>query len=83
MLVAREALTTMANKGYKHCDLAWRHVGLLPYKNHSKSSRVNTVWSVTPILIDLSDSKKLSLREKKNIEKVVDEGLKSLDSIAY
>lgn len=45
--VAVEAITSMADKGYKHDDLDWRHVGLLPYP------KTATEWAVRPVLIDL------------------------------
>lgn len=49
-LAAKEAITEMANKGYEHMDLHWRHVGLLPYENNNNTE---STWSVKPILIDL------------------------------
>jgi uncharacterized protein (UPF0335 family) len=54
MNAAKEALTEMAERGYAHRDLAWRHVGLMPYRVHS-SSIDTTIWAVKPVLIDLHD----------------------------
>lgn len=55
--VAEEALKHMVDKGYKHCDIEWRHVGLLPFKNEEVGTGV---WAVKPVLIDLYDTKELS-----------------------
>ena len=56
--VAKEAITTMAKKGFVHNDLKWAHVGLLPYK----SKRSNEIL-VKPILIDLHDVRPLHSHE--------------------
>ena len=75
LLVAKEALTNMANAGYGHGDLEWRHVGLRPYKLSETEREDGVEWGVQPVLIDLHDSKPISLDEK---EQVINEGLNKL-----
>jgi len=41
-----EAVYAMARKGYVNCDLAWRHVALLPTLNED-------TWTLKPICLDL------------------------------
>lgn len=64
-LVAREAITEMANKGYEHMDLHWRHVALLPVLPTDNS---NSNWKVKPVLIDLHRVNKISPEQ---IEEVI------------
>ncbi len=72
--VAKEAITEMANKGYIHDDLHWRHVALLPVPP-SKSN--NSLWTVKPILIDLHRVKKIDIEQNKDI--IIDQSLKILE----
>ncbi len=72
--VAKEAITEMANKGYIHDDLHWRHVALLPVPP-SKSN--NSLWTVKPILIDLHRVKKIDIEQNKEI--IIDQSLKILE----
>jgi len=66
-LVAREAITEMANKGYEHADLHWRHVALLPVLPTDNSNETK-LWKVKPILIDLHRVNKISPEQ---IEEVI------------
>ena len=77
LLVAKEALTNMANAGYGHGDLEWRHVGLRPYKLSETEREDGVEWGVQPVLIDLHDSKPISLDEKEQVL-VINEGLNKL-----
>ena len=74
-MVAEEALREMAGKGYKHCDITWRHVGLMPdqYTNSPKS----VIWRVKPVLIDLHDAQKLDSNVSQ--KDVVQQGMDILD----
>ena len=65
--VAEEALHALANKGFKHADLCWRHVALLPVYDS-----VIKLWKVMPILIDLTHVDKIN---PKDIEDVVRTGM--------
>ncbi|KAJ3392416.1 hypothetical protein HDU92_008475 [Lobulomyces angularis] len=69
MKVAREALTEMKNKGFIHMDIKWNHVALLPVKVNDDN------WTVKPIMIDLTDIKKM---DSNNIN--IEEQLKNLDN---
>ncbi|KAJ3392400.1 hypothetical protein HDU92_008459 [Lobulomyces angularis] len=62
LLVAREALTVMKEKGYIHDDIQWRHVSLLPFK------KSENIWGLKPIMIDLTRIKKIPNGEIINIE---------------
>lgn len=60
LLVAEEALRHMVmvgDNGYKHCDIEWRHVGLLPFKIKDVGEGE---WAVKPVLIDLHDTIEIS-----------------------
>jgi hypothetical protein len=61
ILAAKEAIERMADRGYEHLDLHWRHVGLLPYMSEEGS------WAVRPVLIDLSDVRNIDLNEKSTV----------------
>ena len=86
LLVAEKALTDMANAGYKHCDLEWRHVGLRPYKLSKTDSEIEATkcdtlkegaqWGVRPVLIDLHDTEEILTGESK--QDVINEGLELL-----
>ena len=67
MLVAREAITEMANKGYQHADLHWRHVALLPVPPTDNSSSNERLWKVKPVLIDLHRVNKIIPEQKEEI----------------
>ena len=68
-LVAEKALRDMADNGYIHGDLKWRHVGLLPFKKYdTENDRTelddsnlndNFKWAVKPVLIDLHDTQSI------------------------
>jgi hypothetical protein len=49
---AKEAIRAMIKAGFRHNDLKWSHVALLPYRYAQK-------WKVKPILIDLHDVTRL------------------------
>ena len=72
MLAAKDALAAMAEKGFRHGDLAWRHVGLLPYPLRRKRKIIK--WGVKPVLIDLHDTMRLS----GDASGMIEEGLKLL-----
>ncbi|KAJ3392393.1 hypothetical protein HDU92_008452 [Lobulomyces angularis] len=57
MTVAREALTVMKEKGFRHDDIEWRHVALLPIKVNDNN------WTVKPIMIDLTGIKKVDSKD--------------------
>ena len=62
-----EAITEMANKGYEHADLHWRHVALLPVPPTDNSNSNERLWKVKPILIDLHRVNKISPGQEEEI----------------
>ena len=53
--VARQAITEIAEKGFIHTDVQWRHVALLPiFRKHSVSREMEWAGILKPILIDLT-----------------------------
>ena len=91
-LAAREAIQTMAEKGWKHDDLAWHHIALLPMPptptpadslihptTHPACGNEGSgalTLTVKPILIDLSHVSELE--EGDTVESVVEEGMRDL-----
>ena len=71
--VAEEALTSFARKGYRHCDIAWRHVALLPQQKTG-----STEWTVQPIMIDVHRMEVLDNLDEAGIAQVVEQGMTSL-----
>jgi hypothetical protein len=74
--VAELAIKDMAEKGYRHLDIAWRHIALLP-SEYTIIENNKKEWSLKPMLIDLAYVRKLTKNE--TIKKVVEEDLKILD----
>jgi hypothetical protein len=80
---AEEAIREMACKGYRHGDLWWRHVALLPVAPASTPSASGAdtseqgKWTVRPILIDLHDVEKLT-----DVDKIEDVVKHSMDILA-
>jgi len=70
--VAKEAIQVMANKGWIHSDLHWRHVALLPYYDLT-----NKIWKVRPILIDLTRCEKI--KNVADINTVVEDSMNILN----
>jgi hypothetical protein len=70
--VAKVAITEMAAKGYKHNDLCWRHVALLPISSVDNKD----LWVVKPVLIDLHDV--IELNHDVNLQCVIEESLQCL-----
>ncbi|KAI3660271.1 hypothetical protein MP638_005134 [Amoeboaphelidium occidentale] len=66
--VAFEAIVTMADAGYKHEDLEWRHVALLPISKKRMFDKVQ--WSLRPILIDLT--RHSSVKNKDHVKQQMD-----------
>jgi hypothetical protein len=58
---AEAAIRHMYNAGFKHCDLRWRHVGLLPVWCGSGNR-----YTVKPVLIDLTDVTPLTEEDEAN-----------------
>ena len=89
-LAAREAIRAMAEKGWKHDDLAWHHVALLPIPPTPADSLIHPLThptggnedsaaltlTVRPILIDLSHVSELE--DGDTVESVVEEGMRDL-----
>jgi len=71
-VAAEQALRRLANGGYRHTDIWWRHVALLPVCSKG-------VWTVTPIMLDCTNASRLSPEETENVELVVQESLAHLD----
>lgn len=65
--VAQEALTALANAGFEHADLCWRHVALLPVFDD-----MTALWKVRPVLIDMSHLNDINGRQ---IQDVVQAGI--------
>ena len=72
---AKEALESMARKGYVHENLRWAHVALLP-SPPSSENKSSEKWTVRPILVDLHNVRKL--RDEETVEGVVSKGLRTL-----
>lgn len=66
---AQFAIQEMANRGYKHDDLKFQHVGLLPYSNSG-------TWKVRPILLDLHEISKI--HEKESIDQIIQAGIEKI-----
>jgi hypothetical protein len=75
---AEEAIREMANQGYIHLDLHWRHVALLPYYIIVNKKTQKKLWKVRPILIDLTRCELHS--EADGIDQIVADGLQRLQS---
>jgi hypothetical protein len=60
IIAAKEALAKMLDIGYKHNDVKWSHVALMPTKQDTK-------WILIPVMIDLTDVKFIGI--KTDIEK--------------
>eukprot|EP01031_Cornospumella_fuschlensis_P026205 gene26205-31655_t len=71
LLAAEEAVTALANAGYAHEDLAWRHVALLP------QAAKKGAWTVKPILIDLT---RVRTVQESEVESVVSDAMKILNN---
>ena len=52
--VASMAIQTIAGKGYKHEDVHWRHVAVVPVFNKDSNGTLNWDDILKPVLIDLS-----------------------------
>ena len=90
VLAAREAIHGMAEKGWKHDDLAWHHIALLPIPPTPTDPLIHPLThpfggnegsaaltlTVRPILIDLSHVSELE--EGDTVESVVEEGMRDL-----
>ena len=63
--VAREALKGMARKRYRHNDIEWRHVGLMPFQD----TKNNRSWKLKPVMLDLSDITQTI--DEYNIEEII------------
>ena len=71
-IAAKEALVSLAENRYRHLDIAWRHVALLPQEN-------DTMWTVRPILIDVHRIQHFGASPTEDwVEKEVQSGLKLL-----
>jgi hypothetical protein len=77
--VAFEAIVTMADAGYKHEDLEWRHVALLPVSKKRMFGKVQ--WSLRPILIDLT--RHSSVKNKDHVKQQMDYLMSQLDDSLY
>jgi hypothetical protein len=60
IIAAKEALAKMLDIGYKHNDVKWSHVALMPTKQDTK-------WILVPVMIDLTDVEYIGI--KTDIEK--------------
>jgi hypothetical protein len=72
-LVAETAIRTMAEAGFEHLDLFWRHVALLPEQVSDSNEYI-----VKPILIDLHRYRRIE--EGENIDEIVRKGMKMLNA---
>ena len=73
MLVAETAIRTMAEHGYQHDDLEWRHVALLP---RPPTDETSLLWTVQPVLIDLHRLRRMS--DTETVDAVVEASLNIL-----
>ena len=69
LLAAQTALKRMAEKGFVHEDLGWRHLALMPIYCSGR-------WTVTPVLLDLQGVRQLQYGE--SVASVVAAGLRLL-----
>lgn len=69
-VAAEEALRSMAEKGYIHCDIKWAHLALLPVRKDGK-------FILRPILIELH---RVELIGEKTVNEIVNAGLAQLDA---
>lgn len=65
LVAAKEALKKMIDAGYKHNDVKWSHVALMPSK-----SLKGDKWILSPIMIDLTDATNIE-NESEDEKKII------------
>lgn len=66
-----KALETMANKGYEHADLKWRHVGLVKYRERRKAKEYVVLFDL--MRVDRRNKAEKAAAVKRMIDTLVGE----------